>query len=410
MRHLVSKKLLKIIFTVALITTLISLLGVKQTSSELARSANSFVDSIGVAVHLTYLDTSYGQYQEVIKPRLQELGIRHVRGDGPSVEDKLAQEKFNDLAKIGIKSSLIMDPRWIGDGAEVVELSKSVINAIEGVEGPNEWDVQPDAEYQGENFPKAIRNYQGEIYSAIKADPDTAHLPVLSPSIAHPQNATQLGRVDCDFGNMHSYSFSPWGMPTGGLEDRWIPAANAVCGNKPIIVTETGYHNAVNQSEQPGISEQAAGKYLLRLFLEYFNRGIERTYSYELLDLQANPQRDHSQYNYGLLYHDGLPKPDFIALKNTIKLLDDSDSNIEQAKTIDSLDYQIKGQKSEIHHTLLQKQNRNFYLILWQEVPSFDLSKRTNIEVSPLPLELILNTDIETANVYQPINTIAFLK
>ena len=44
-------------------------------------------------------------------------------------------------------------------------------------------------------------------------------------------------------------------------------------------------------------------------------------------------------------------------------------------------------------------------MILWQEVPSFDLSKRTNIEVSPLPFKLILNTDIETANVYQPINS-----
>ena len=199
-------------------------------------------------------------------------------------------------------------------------------------------------------------------------------------------------------------------MPTGGLESRWIPAANDVCGDKPIIATETGYHNAVNQPEQPGISEQAASKYLLRLLFEYFNRGIERTYSYELLDLQANPQRDYSQYNYGLLHHDGSPKPDFIALKNAIKLLAESDGNIEQARIIGDLDYQIESKKNNIHHTLLQKQNRNFYLILWQEVPSFDLSQRTNIKVAARPLKLNLNTAIATAKVYRPINSTKALK
>lgn len=271
--HIVIIKLQKVAFIVVLLITLISLLGVKQTSEELAAPANSFIDSIGVAVHLTYLDTAYGRYKEVIKPRLKELGIRHIRGDSFPVADKATQDKFNTLAEIGIRSTLIMDPRLVGDSAEVVKLSKLVIDGLEGLEGPNEWDIHLEREYKGKNFPKGVRQYQSELYTAIKSDPDTAHLPVLSPSIAYPQNALQLGQVDCDLANMHSYSFSRWGMPTGGLKNRWIPAANAVCSDKPIIATETGYHNAV-------MSEEAASKYLLRLFFEYFNHGIKRTYTY----------------------------------------------------------------------------------------------------------------------------------
>lgn len=410
MKNLFPPKLLITILAIACLTIFTSRLQINSTTTELARSADSFVDSIGVAVHLTYLDTAYKQYEEVIKPRLRELSIRHIRGDSPSVDDRQAQSKFNDLGKMGIKSTLIMDPRWVKSGSEVVQVTKSVINAIEGVEGPNEWDGQPDAYYRGENFPEGLSNYQAEMYAALKADPDTAHIPVLSPSMSFPHNAVALGQVDCDLGNMHSYSFSPWGMPTGGLDTRWIPSAKAVCRDRPIIATETGYHNAVNQPKQPGISEEAASKYLLRLFLEYFNRGIERTYSYELLDLKVNPAKDYSQYNYGLLHYDGSPKPDFIALKNTIELLDDSNGYIKKHLKYRNLNYQVKGRKNNIHHTLLQKNNCNFYLILWQNVPVFNLSKRTDIEVSSQEVKLILNTPVKMVNIYQTINSVKPIK
>ena len=46
---------------------------------ETAKRADAFVETIGVNVHLNYLNTAYANYKEVIKPRLQELGIRHIR-------------------------------------------------------------------------------------------------------------------------------------------------------------------------------------------------------------------------------------------------------------------------------------------------------------------------------------------
>ncbi|AQA24082.1 hypothetical protein BTZ20_4095 [Rhodococcus sp. MTM3W5.2] len=39
-----------------------------------ASSAAAFVDSIGVNVHLHYTDTIYDRYDDIIKPRLLELG------------------------------------------------------------------------------------------------------------------------------------------------------------------------------------------------------------------------------------------------------------------------------------------------------------------------------------------------
>ncbi|HEX8539002.1 MAG TPA: hypothetical protein VF664_16145, partial [Cystobacter sp.] len=55
--------------------------GVEQAAvSVTARSADAFVDSVGVNIHLHYTDKVYAQaYSTIIKPRLQELGIRHVR-------------------------------------------------------------------------------------------------------------------------------------------------------------------------------------------------------------------------------------------------------------------------------------------------------------------------------------------
>ena len=60
-----------------------------------------------------------------------------------------------------------------------------------------------------------------------------------------------------------------------------------------MVVTETGYHNAVNDPsiEHRPVSELAAGKYMPRLLLEYFNRGFGGTYLYELIDSQPDAAR-----------------------------------------------------------------------------------------------------------------------
>ena len=101
--------------------------------------------------------------------------------------------------------------------------------------------------------------------------------------------------------------------------------ARIMCGTKPIVITESGYHNGLNDhSDQPGVSESAAAKYIPRLYLEDFANGIARTYLYEFLDESADSGLKSFQLHWGLIRADGSEKPAFIALKNLIGEVNDA--------------------------------------------------------------------------------------
>ncbi len=50
-----------------------------QAAVEQAKSSDDFVESIGIGTHLAYSSGPYGQVDTLVKPRLSELGVRHVR-------------------------------------------------------------------------------------------------------------------------------------------------------------------------------------------------------------------------------------------------------------------------------------------------------------------------------------------
>lgn len=354
---------------------------------EQARSAFSFVDSIGVATHLRYTDTSYGHFDDIIKPRLIELGIRHIRDGG---RDPGLFQKLNQLAQYGIKSTLVMDPRDGITPSEAVNIIKQVLPSVEAIEGPNEWDVASYMTYQGQAFPNGLRQFQTDLYNAVKSDPVTSFVSVLAPSMAIPYYGKDLGSLSnvVDYGNMHSYAGG--NLPDQDLDWKWIPLTQAVSGNKSIIATEAGWHNAVNDphASQKGVTEAVSGKYIPRMYLEYFNRGIQRTFTYELIDER---QADDQENNFGLLRVDGSPKPAFTAVKNLIGLLNDTQAN----PTPGYLDYYLSGNTQNIHHTLLQKSTGDFYLVLWQGVDS---------TTNPAPQSVTLNllSPIQQADTYLP--------
>lgn len=366
-----------------------------EVQPEQSRSADEFVNSIGVVVHLRYEDTAYGEYEDIIKPRLRELGVRHIRDGG---KDPDFFEKLNDLASMGIRSTLVMDPRDGVEPADAVRIAKTVANSVEMIEGPNETDFHKFS-YKRVPFPRGTRIYHDALYAAIKGDPATRSLPVLMPSIGSAPNSSKLGFLSsCDLGNMHSYPGSQ--PPTNRLDNRYIPNVQIVCGtDKPIAATETGYQNAIaNQKSKPAISEQASGKYLPRLLLEYFNRNIQRTFLYELIDEKKGKNPEH---NFGLLRHDGTPKPAFFAIKRLIRLLSDPGPIF----SLGSLHYQLSGELKNIHHILLQKRNGTFYLILWQEVKSWNNHSRKDIIIADRSVNVTFNTAIQEATIYRPLES-----
>jgi len=374
-----------------------------QFQAEPARSADAFVNSIGVGTHLRYVDTAYGNYDTLIKPKLQELGVRHIRDGGKNLE---FYRRLNDLATLGIKSTLVMDSRdGITPENVVTEAIQPVLSSIEAVEGPNEWDVQPQLTYKDQAFPEGLRAYQDELYAAVKGEPTTAALPVLMPSLAIPYYAPRLGSLaSADLGNMHSYAGG--NLPSQDLDTKWLPLTQAVTGpNKPIVATECGWHNATNDltASQPGISELAAAKYVPRLYLEYFNRGIQRSFLYELI----NEHQDTTQeQNFGLLRNNGSPKPAFDSLKNLIALLQDPGPEFAPQ----ALSYSLSGNNANVHHTLLQKRDGRFYLILWNEVPSFDLQTKLDVYAPKPEVTVTIQTPMRQAKLYKPVRAAASLQ
>lgn len=388
----------------ALATTLVSTMGAPITLipaayAETAKSADAFVDSIGVNVHLTYVNTAYANYDSIIKPRLQELGVRHIR-DGAAQGDEALLAKLRDLGNAGIRLTLISNKK---PPLEVVAVAKSLQGSIVAVEGPSEPDLPQYAfSYNGQGFPNGTLAYQRDLYAAMNNDPATASIPVLLPSMGWGENAPKLGYVaDGDFGNLHPYPYQG-GMLSEVLDSYFIPHARTIAGNdKPLQTTETGYFTlpGVENGGMHGISEQAAVKYIPRLLLESFNRDIKRTFLFELINLSdGSSDPDH---NFGLLKANGTPKPAYTAIKNLITLLREPGANFSPG----NLDYTLSGDTTNVHHTLLQKSNGVFYLVLWQEVRSWDNQNKTDIAVGNREVTLNLNTVISSATVYQPLTS-----
>jgi len=364
---------------------------------ETSRPADAFVDAIGVNVHLSYFDTAYSNYAGVIKPRLLEAGIRHLRDGCPGRTQTEFQNRLNDLGRSGIKAMLICSPRGTNTAADIVPALRQVTDALEAIEGPNETDGA-GISYQGLKFPEATRAYQDELFAAVRADPQLGKLPVVMTSISDPEKASRLGRLESgDFANTHCYA----GGGPPGFRWNWYMDRCQTNLARPVIASETGYHNATNHTDGHwirGVTEHAAGKYHSRLLAEYFQRGIVRTYLYELLDLKPKP--DYSEANFGILRWNGEPKPAFTAIKNLIALLRDPGPVF----TPGALEYSVTADDQPVRHLLLQKRDGRFYLLLWVNAVSYDVKTKQDLRFEPQPTQVVFAQPIQSARTYLPLS------
>lgn len=360
-----------------------------QPLREQAKPADAFADSVGACIHLSYYDTAYGHY-DVIKQRLIQSGIRYVR-DGALLGNADVLGKLKDLSASGIRTNLVVDPRQVSP-AQAVTLVKTLGTAVASVEGPNEPNL-----FYSDLFPGGIRDYQARLYAALKADPQTASVPVLSPALAFPgEIAARLGPVACDFGAMHPY---PGGqLPDAGLGDT-LKATRIIAPGKPVMTTETGYDTAIHvTSGQPAVSEAAEAKYMPRLLLEAFGRGVRRSFIYEFADEHPEPAMHDAEQHFGLIRADGTPKPAFTAVANMIHLLGDPGP----AFAPHALGFRLSGDVSHLRHALLQKRDGRQYLVFWVNGRSYDQDAQAD---NPLPSQrvtLTLDRPVSGAALYRP--------
>ena len=369
-----------------------------RRSSETAQSAFDFVNSIGVNTHLNYFDRTYGNFQ-IVERELKSIGIRHVR-DGVHLVNadynKAVYDRWSQLGSIGVRFDAVLDPRsalgtLTGDKLDQVE--KLAGDTIESFEGPNELDISniPD-------WASVDREYQKDVYQSVKSMTSAKPIDTIGPSLAFASKGSSVGNISdrVDYGNLHPY---PAGKMPASVFPEQLVLAKEVSGDKKIVITESGYHNALDDhSDQPAVSETAAAKYIPRLFLENFSQGIRRTYLYEFLDEAPDPGLTNFQMHWGLLRSDGSEKPAFTAVKNLINELSDS----AEPAHLEQMTYSLSTSNTEICHLLLQKSDGQFLLILWQEVSSYDGKKQQDIAVSPQPVTLMLDHSARSISTYEP--------
>ncbi len=396
-------------FGIAALIWIIAAIPMIKAQGVPAIQADSFVESIGVNTHWAYPNV-YTHNYTALKAKLSECGIRYVR-DGAN---QPTYTRANDLYQsLGIKTDMLTGRRFSGPwpkpldpiqiDAELNEIKTQALNATVSLEAPNEYDAShgPDTDWVGK-----IKNYSYLLYTKAKADETLKHLPVIGPSFTRVESYQAVGDSDqyIDYVNLHLYQGSRWpgnngwgdhgyGSITWALN--WLAWYQSPSG-KPIQSTEGGYNNDIPSG---GVSEEAEGKYTARMFVEYFRRGFTRTYKYELVS-EGQPGREGV---FGLLRNDLSEKPAFRAVKNLITILSDKGPDFVPG----SLNYSLDDNVNNVRQILFQKRDGDFYLVVWLELPSWDVNANKDLypPAQEVLLTLLYNHNISNVTLYAFNNT-----
>lgn len=365
-----------------------------------AVQSDKAADIVGINTHLYYGGTPYvDRYNDIIKPRLLESGIRYIR-DGNAL-NSLMDTRLRDLRASGIKTSLYNDNRF---GLEISTRTKDRVKALNS--DPNNQVVDM---LEGQNEPDCgnvshtdQKNAMVSIWNLFKNDPATAGIPIAGSSFCNTRSspgnlAASVGTMGqyMNLGNLHSYSGAthPEGSQGGGWGfsmDAAMAEYRKLSPNDPQVVTEFGFHNDLNGGSHPGVSQRAAAKYLPRTFLTYLRKGIKRAYIYQLINTGED---------FALLNDDGSPRLQFNSVKNFIKLFGDAGADF----TPGSLGYTLSGNTANVDSMLLQKRDGRFYLVLWMAVNSFNTTTDTDVNPTPQTVKVTFDSPVKSAAVYKPM-------
>jgi hypothetical protein len=261
---------------------------------------------------------------------------------------------------------------------------------IEAFEGPNELDNRGDPAWAA-----TLRAYMPALAAAVQRQ--APGVPVIGPSFV---NAGSRGYLPTDLPglvNGHPYPGGEPPEPTLGAE---LARLREPADARPVVFTETGYHNALNAAVgQPPASEEAVATYLPRLLLTAFGAGVRRTFIYELVDVQDEPGLADPEAHFGLLRSDLSPKPAFTAIQRLIKALRSAPAKSSGR----ALSWRLRGaEEGQVQRLMLRRQDGSHALALWRPVSVWDRDARQPIQPDPLRVELILERGTRDMVVWRP--------
>jgi hypothetical protein len=393
------------------------------TSGAQASSADTFVDSVGIATHLSYSDTDYDDFDDV-RQKLLDLGIRHIRDgieyepDGAPATPSEVTERFRELAASGIRLTGLV-PYEVADMASLVEQINDQRDVFEAVEGPNETDIFDQFSYQGMKFPEGTIAFMKDFHQSLNDDPELADLPVIQTTLAFPgaqdsgrDRTDRLGDLSeyADFGSSHNY-FEFGEAPSRRIADHHLPLNTRITPGKPMISTEGGYQmgdgdgykGEWEDGQSAPFDEDVHGRYVLRYALEQYRLGYERSFIYELLSID--------EPEWGLYRPDSTPRPAADGLASLIELLSDAELNTASGTWSTpsfepgTLNYEVSTVPASTHSLLFQKSDGRFFLVLWNDASNWNPERGEPVFDDSLPATLSVQQDVRQMRTFLPLTS-----
>jgi len=340
--------------------------------------ADRFADSIGVNVHLHYAGTLYTDF-ELVRARFAELGVRHLRDGLYDIGTtwQMYYDRHNALGAMGVKGVFAVAAPSVPEET-LRTYPARLSSSFEAYEGINEYDLSGVA-----TWPSLLRQSMVQLH-ALRQQPGLSKFPLYGPALSmSPAAFDTLGNVSAyyDVANLHYYMAGRhpgtpgWGDGGYGSIDWNLAFAKRYAPGKSIVTTETGYWDdpAVGDSAPAAI----VGRYMPRLLLEQFRKGVQRTYIYELIDDPTPGVSARS--GFGMIGADGSSKPSFRAVAGLMRVFSDRGAEV----TPQSFTYTLEGGDANLRQMAFQKRDGTMLLALWIEAASFDVGTRQMVAVPP---------------------------
>ncbi|MBC5798675.1 MAG: hypothetical protein GIX03_01425 [Candidatus Eremiobacteraeota bacterium] len=303
---------------------------------------------------------------------------------------------YNDLCRDGIHHSAAFN---VGVSASKMAATLNLFgpSCIDFVEPQNEYDNRRNPDWATDIFDE-----QTTLYHLIKSTPAFRNIVVLGPALSSIARFGLLKNLDNieDAANLHDASCdgNPGTHYYGSLA-RHISRVRLATKIRPIWVTEAAYGDATLDSGLPqanhcGLPDSVIARYVPRSQAERFNLGEQRIYWYEFSD---QPRDKTGAGAEGFVDQNGMPKPQYFAVQSLIKLLADPGHPFTPRQPT----LNVSSGSAAVHTLLLQKHDGSYYLMLWQEVPSWDVKGHVVLSPPPVDVRLSMSPTVNSADYYQ---------